>query len=503
MLARPDTARESHDVRFRPKDGSELWVLVSASPIVGRDGGGVGTVGMVTDITERKRAEERLRRSTERLTMLHDMDQAILAAKSRGEVGRAALARIRRMVPCQRCTVVLYDFDRNEAQLLAGYAGDLALAAAPMPLDSLSPGEVLRRGTVRYFEDISTMEAPPPVFRQLLENGMRSVLSVPLLMDGQTIGEVNLASSTPGAFDAEHRDIALELAAPIAIALQHARLRDELARRTAELEQRLAERGSALRAATAELETLLYSVSHDLRTPVRHIGGFAQLLLEDSGGGLDQAVRHYAERIQEGGNRMAAMLDDLVMLSRVARQDLLRRDVNFNTLIDDVISQLHPLQEGRRVDWQIDTLPVLDCDAALARMALYQLLANALKFTRPRERAVIRIRPVESDGQRGIAVEDNGVGFKMAYAGKLFGVFQRLHRPDEFEGNGAGLALVQRIAQKHGGRVWAESEVDRGAKFYITFGGAGEHRDSGSRTLRPEARVAEPEPAERAAPPLA
>ncbi len=502
MLARPDTARESHDILFRRQDGSELWVLVSASPIRSREGATVGTVGMVTDITERKRAEERLRRSAERLAMLHDMDQAILAAKSRGEVGRAGLSRIRRMVPCQRCSVVLYDFERNEAHQLAGYAGDQFVNAPAVPLDSLSPGEVLRRGTVRSYEDLARVDGAPPAFHQLLDEGMRSLLSVPLLVDGQAIGEMNLASPTPGAFNSEHRDIALELAAPIAIALQHARLRDELSRKTAELERRLAERGSALRAATADLETLLYSVSHDLRTPVRHIAGFAQLLIEDSGGALDQAVRHYAERIQEGGKRMAAMLDDLVMLSRVARQDLLRREVNFNTLIDDVIGQLHPLEEGREVNWQVETLPVLDCDAALARMALYQLLANALKFTRSRERAVIKVRPIESDGQQGIAVEDNGVGFKMAYAGKLFGVFQRLHRPDEFEGNGAGLALVQRIAQKLGWRVWAESEVDRGAKFYITFGGAGGEREirsgrvSGAQSLEPAA-------AERTLPPVA
>ncbi len=502
MLARPDTARESHDIMFRRQDGGELWVLVSASPVAAREGAKVGTVGMVTDITERKRAEERLRRTAERLAMLHDMDQAILAAKSRGEVGRAGLSRIRRMVPCQRCSVVLYDFERNEAYQLAGYAGEQFVKASPIPLDSLSPGEVLRRGTVRSYEDLSTMEGAPPVVRQLLEEGMRSLLSVPLLVDGEPIGEMNLASPSPAAFNPEHRDIALELATPIAIALQHARLRDELAHKTAELERRLGERGSALRAATAELETLLYSVSHDLRTPVRHIAGFAQLLIEDSGGALDQAVRHYAERIQEGGNRMAAMLDDLVMLNRVGRQDVLRREVNFNTLLDDVISQLHPLEEGRVVEWQVDALPVLECDAALARMALYQLLANALKFTRSRERAVIKIRPVESDGQQGIAVEDNGVGFKMAYAGKLFGVFQRLHRPDEFEGNGTGLALVQRIAQKHGGRVWAEAEVDRGAKFYITFGGAGGERESSAGRVS-GARSVEPETAERAVPPVA
>lgn len=471
-LGRPAPGGESLDLLFRRKDGAEIWGLVSASPISGRDGTTVGSVGMLTDITERKRAEERLRRSAERLTMLHDMDQAILAARSPAEIGRAALGRLRRMVPCQRCSVVLFDFERHEARLLAGFANNLTLASAPLPLEHLSPAEVLRRGVVRYTEDIAAIQAPPEILRQLRDDGLRSVLSVPLLVDGEAIGEVNVAATSVGAFDAEHRDMALEIATPLAIAIRHARLREELARRTGELERRLAERGAALRAATTELETLLYSVSHDLRTPLRHISGFAQLLVEDAGTGLDPAVRHYAERIQDGAGRMAAMLEDLVMLSRVARQDLLRRDVPFATLVEDVVGQLAARTEGRLVDWRIEELPVLDCDPALARVALHHLLSNALKFTGTRDRAVIRVRAIEAEDQTAIVVEDNGVGFRMSYAGKLFGVFQRLHRSDEFEGNGAGLALVQRIAQKHGGKVWAESEPERGARFYITFGSA-------------------------------
>jgi PAS domain S-box-containing protein len=480
MRALAQPTGESLDLRFRRKDGAELWGLVSASPVSGRDGGAIGSVGMLTDITERKRAEDRLRRSAERLAMLHDMDQAILAARSPAEIGRATLGRLRRMVPCQRCSIVLFDFQRREARLLAGFAGGLSLSVAPLPLEHLSPADVLRRGTVRYTEDIAAMDAPPQVFLQLLEDGIHSVLSVPLLVEGEAIGELNLGASSVAAFDAEHRDIALEIATPLAIAIQHARLREELARKTGELERRLAARGSELRAATAELETLVYSVSHDLRTPLRHVSGFAQLLVEDAGTGLDPAVRHYAERIQDGTARMAGMLDDLVALSRVGRQDLLRRDVPFATLVEDVVSQLQAEGEGRVVDWQIEELPVLDCDPTLARLALHHLVANALKFTRARERAVIRIRSAEADDQTAIVVEDNGVGFKMGYAGKLFGVFQRLHRADEFEGNGAGLALVQRIAQRHGGRVWAEGEVERGAKFYITFGsGAGGRRGGG------------------------
>jgi len=163
-------------------------------------------------------------------------------------------------------------------------------------------------------------------------------------------------------------------------------------------------------------------------------------------------------------------VDDLVHLARIARQDLMRRSVNLTTLAEDVVSQLQPQAEGREVEWHIHPLATTDCDGALVRLALQSLLSNALKFTRPRDHTVITIRPIDHEGQAGIAVQDNGVGFKMAYAGKLFGVFQRLHHADEFEGNGAGLALVQRVAQKHGGRVWAESGADGGATFYLTLG---------------------------------
>jgi light-regulated signal transduction histidine kinase (bacteriophytochrome) len=144
--------------------------------------------------------------------------------------------------------------------------------------------------------------------------------------------------------------------------------------------------------------------------------------------------------------------------------------VNLTTLVEDVVSQLEPEAQGRNVEWRLQPLPTVECDPTLVRLALHSLLANALKFTRPRDHTVIAVRPIEHEGQAGLAVQDNGVGFKMAYAGKLFGVFQRLHRPDEFEGNGAGLALVQRVAQKHGGRVWADSGPDGGATFYLTLG---------------------------------
>jgi PAS domain S-box-containing protein len=461
---------QSQDLRFRRRDGSQVWGLVSSSPILGKDGVLVGTVGMVTDITERKRAEDQLRRSADRLAMLHDMDQAIVAAQSPAEIGRAALGRVRRMVPCQRCTVVLFDFKRREAQMIAGFSGGVHLTGETSPLSDHLPGEALRSGAVRYIEDLSMVEDPPPFHRQLLAEGMRTVLSVPLLVEGEAIGEINLSSANPAAFDAEHRDIALEVATPIAIAIQHARLREELARQTGELERRLAERGAAVRAAAAELETVLYSVSHDLRAPLRQLLGFSRLLLDESGPKLDASARHYAERIHQAADKMTTLVDDLVNLSRIGRQDLSRREVQLTPLVEDVIGQFRQEKDGRTIDWQIEELPTVEADPGLIKIALTNLISNAVKFTRTRDHPTVRIRPVESDGQVGLAIEDNGVGFKMAYAGKLFGMFQRLHRSDEFEGNGAGLAVVQRIVHKHGGRVWAEGEPDSGATFYMTLG---------------------------------
>jgi PAS domain S-box-containing protein len=471
LTTRPSRPGQSQDLRFRRRDGTKLWGLVSASPILGKDGALVGTVGMVTDITERKRTEEQLRRSADRLTMLHDVDQAILSAQSPSEVGRAAMGRIRRMMPCQRGTVVLFNFDRGDAELIAGYSGGTQMGPASFPLTEVSAAEVLQRGSVRYTEDLAKVEDPSPLLRQLLGEGLRSLLSAPLIVEGEVIGEINLASSTPSAFEPEHREIALEVATPIAIAIQHARLRQELARQTGELERKLGERNAALRAATAEVETLLYSVSHDIRAPLRHLIGFSRMLLDDHGRELDPGALHYAERIHQAADQMATLVDDLVGLSRIGRQDLLRRPVGLTTLVEDVVDQLRSSVNGRTIVWEIDELPTVECDPALTKLAITHLVSNAIKFTRPRERATISVRAVEADGQLGLRVEDNGVGFKMAYAGKLFGMFQRLHREDEFEGNGAGLAVVQRIAHKHGGRVWAESEPDAGATFYLTLGG--------------------------------
>jgi len=220
-----------------------------------------------------------------------------------------------------------------------------------------------------------------------------------------------------------------------------------------------------LEEANRELEAFTYSVSHDLRAPLRRIDGFTRILVEELGPGLDQTVRHYLENVQEGARHMGALVDDLLHLSRVGRQQLNTHLTSLNSLVDEVVRDLQSETEAREIEWRIGQLPVVICDPGLMRQVFANLVANAVKFTGTRQHAVIEIGHKNADSQSVIFVRDNGVGFNMKYADKLFGVFQRLHRQEDFEGTGVGLATVQRIIHKHGGRIWAEAEPDRGATF--------------------------------------
>jgi two-component system, chemotaxis family, sensor kinase Cph1 len=210
-------------------------------------------------------------------------------------------------------------------------------------------------------------------------------------------------------------------------------------------------------------------VSHDLRAPLRHIGGFSRMLAEDFGPAMSAETRHHLQRIEEGVWRMGLLIDELLNLARVGRHALKLQTVQLNSIIDEVVTLLQHDSEGRAVTWEIADLPPTECDPILVKQVFQNLIANALKFTRPRERAVIEIGHLQQNGQSVIFVRDNGVGFNMKYKDKLFGVFQRLHRAEDFEGTGIGLATVQRIVRKHGGRAWAESELDKGATFYFAL----------------------------------
>jgi signal transduction histidine kinase len=253
----------------------------------------------------------------------------------------------------------------------------------------------------------------------------------------------------------------------------------EVHRLNADLERRVAERTARLEEAVRDQEAFSYSVSHDLRAPLRTLDGFSRILLNEHGAALPPAVVRSLSIIHESGRQMGRMIDDLLNFSRLGRQALRKQPVDPAAMAREALAALAEECAGRRVEVTIGDLPGGEADPALFRQVWINLLSNAIKYTRHRETARIDIGCEARDGRPVYFVRDNGTGFDMQYSGKLFGVFQRLHRAEEYEGTGVGLAIVERIIVRHGGRVWAEAAEDRGATFFFTLGERGGPSGSG------------------------
>jgi signal transduction histidine kinase len=294
---------------------------------------------------------------------------------------------------------------------------------------------------------------------------LTSFLGVPLRYVEGITGMIALASKESGYTPADQQDIEA-LSVAFVESLNRRRAEKKINELNAELNRHLQE----IETANKELEAFSYSVSHDLRAPLRHITGFVELLNKRDLASLDEKSRHYLEVISTAARQMGVLIDDLLSFSRMGRAELMKTRVDIGTLVKDVVASLQEEAKGREIAWEIAPLPVMVGDAAMLRQVMVNLIANALKFTRSRTLARIEIGAVfDHPDETLFYVRDNGVGFDMKYVDKLFGLFQRLHSSDEFEGTGVGLANVQRIIRRHGGRIWAEGKVDGGAVFWFSL----------------------------------
>ncbi|MFM8320935.1 MAG: sensor histidine kinase, partial [Chloroflexota bacterium] len=285
---------------------------------------------------------------------------------------------------------------------------------------------------------------------------------IPMRIGERSLGVISAERWQGEPFGREEQRLLVTVAGQLAAALE--RLQVE-----AGLEQRVRERTAQLEAANRELESFSYSVSHDLRAPLRGIDGYSRLLLEELGDRLDGDAGEYVARLRESAQRMGRLIDDLLRFSRLGRLPVNKAPVDPAVLVNDVLDELRPEWQDRAVQIEVGPLPPCSADPALLRQVWANLVSNALKYSSHCAQARVEISAHELDGQVVYCVRDNGVGFNMQYADKLFGVFQRLHHQDEFDGTGVGLAIVQRIVLRHGGRVWAEAQEGQGASFFFTL----------------------------------
>ena len=300
-----------------------------------------------------------------------------------------------------------------------------------------------------------------------------------LLPDGRLLGVARNISSRKLA-EAQVQETQAELKRMLEAADQYRRAllsmledqklaQEQIGRLNAELELRVRDRTAQLQAANQELEAFAYSVSHDLRVPLRAMDGFSDALIDDYSSDLDEQGQHYLRRIQEASLKMGHLIEDLLGLSRVTRRELTREPVDLSSLADEVAAEHQAQEPERNVKFEVQPNMIIRADPHLIKIALDNLIGNAYKFTRQREEAWIQVGMLEQNQEHVYFIRDNGVGFNMAYANKLFAPFQRLHGIKEFPGTGIGLATVQRIIHRHGGRIWPEAERDRGASFYFTL----------------------------------
>lgn len=410
---------------------------------------GLGGDALVIDATPVvERGTARLVRAVQELSQARDVDSI------RAIVRHAA----RELVDADGATFVLREQDECH------YVDEDAIAplwkGRRFPLSACISGWVMLNRTAAAIPDIyADARIPADAYRPTF---VQSLTMVPIRKEAP-LGAIGTYWATSHASSQEETALLQALADTTAVAMENVRV-------YAELEQRVKDRTLELELANRELEAFSYSVSHDLSAPLRHIDGFLDLLDADLKRAMSCHRRNCMDNIRASSTRMQRLIRDLLSFAHVSRRELRMVPLDLNVVVETVIAELKPETEGRSLRWVLKPLPSIRGDASLMEAVFQNLIGNAVKFTSRQRETVIEVRPVEGlPDEDTILVRDNGAGFDAAYAHRLFGVFQRLHDADEFEGTGIGLANVQRIIQRHGGRVWGESNPGEGAAFFIAL----------------------------------
>jgi PAS domain S-box-containing protein len=421
----PLVAKEEHETWL---DGRETWALSTKMPMRDANGTIIGTFGHTHDITKRKQGEFALRTSEEHFRslfenmlngyvyckMLYDGDEPVDYVYLDVNKSFEPLTGLKNVIG-RKASDVIPGIRESDPHVIAAY-GRVARSGKPEQMET-------------YIESMKMWFS------------------------------ISLYSPKRDHFVAVFDQITERKQSEAALQSMNEELERRVKGRTAELE-----------AANKELEAFTYSVSHDLRAPLRRIDGFSKLVVDEtSSAELSEDAKRFISYIRPGAKEMGMLVDDLLNLARVARAELQVQVAGLGSIVNGVVGEVKRDNEDRAIEWVINPLPFVECDPTLMRQVFVNLISNAVKYSRPRSLARIEIGAENRNGDQVIYVKDNGVGFSMKYVNKLFGVFQRLHRPEDFEGTGVGLATVQRIIHKHGGRVWAEATLDQGAAFYFTL----------------------------------
>ena len=470
------------------------WFSVRLGPVRQPDGKVENGILIATDIHEQKQArealhasEEALRRSSEFLTALNQIGRALSTLQDLDGAMKITLDSIKANLPLDVFFICLYDLETNFAwyPLLYDSGKSWDEPGGKLEEDTLT-AQVIHSGEPmllnRSADEIANAQNRKHIGDT--SKASASIIMAPLQIGPRIIGVISVHSYSPDAYTRDHLTLLSGAANQVAIAIENARLyeaaqreleerkraEDEVRELNAQLERRVLQRTVELEASNRELESFTYTVSHDLRAPVRGLHGFSQILLSDFADALPEQARDYLKRIEDNARLMGELIDDLLTFSHLGRQQLKKTSLNTASVAKQAFAEATAQENKERIQFVIGELPDVQADAVLLKQVFINLFSNAIKFSRHREKAVIEVGIQKTEKGTAIFVRDNGAGFEMQHAGKLFGVFQRLHSYDQFEGTGVGLAIVRRIVERHGGSVWAEGELDKGATFYFILG---------------------------------